>query len=340
MGPEQFFLYDLHNRPFSSWADYRKWQSPFRAMMRAINWAADESLSNDKVRSAARCADHDIPDIRILCTIGRDPGLPDSGRFRALNTAEGIEAYLRGPDCPAQLYVKPADGSSGKGQYALKRVGDDWTMEDDRARPPAEVAAALLAAAPASGLIVQPHLRNHAAMVPIGGALGLATARILVANTVDGPEILAAVQKIIGGDGHIDNFLEGVSGNLIAHVDLATGRLGSVFGRLPGQRFLMSSIDTHPITKHRLPGFELPLWAETMALAKRVSLAFVEQPLLGLDVGITDDGPLLVESNTTWDPALPQVATLQGISKLVAPVLPRLNCSEEVRAQAQALLAA
>lgn len=339
MGPEQFFLYDLHNRPLRSWRDYRKWLSPFGAMMRAVNWAADANLSNDKVRTAARCADRDIPDIPILAVVGRDPSLPDGERFRALNGTDELGAFLRGAECPDRLYVKPARGSCGKGQYMLARHGDMWTT-GGRTLAPVELAALLLEAAPMYGLAVQPCLHNHADMAPIGGALGLATARIVVALTVDGPVILAAVQKIIGGQGHIDNFLEGTSGNLIAAIDLPTGRLERVFGRRPGQRYLMSAVEAHPITGQHMIGFKLPLWQETKALVERVSIALPEQPLLGLDVAITDGGPLLVESNSTWDPALPQVATHQGIERLIGPVLDRLACNAEARARAKALLAA
>lgn len=339
MGPEQFFLYDLHNRPMRTWRDYRKFQSPFRAMMRAVNWATDPTLSADKVCTAARCGEQGIPDIPVLAIIGRDPAQAYGDRFPTLNSLDALRDYLLSADCPAELYVKPADGSCGEGQYALKRVGDGWEFKRGVVLP-AELAAALLNEAPASGLVVQPRLYNHTEMAPIGGALGLATVRVVVANTVDGPEVLAAVQKIIGGHGHVDNFLEGKSGNLIANVDLATGRLDRVFGRMPGQRYLMSRIKTHPITGHSLTGFQLPLWRETTLLAGRVALAMPEQPLLGIDLAITDAGPLLVESNSTWNPALPQVATLRGIKQLVGPVLPRLNCADDVKQKAQALLAA
>lgn len=340
MGPSLFFINDLHNRPLRSWRDYRKFDSPFQAMLREINWAADKNLSADKVRTAARCAERGVPDIPILGLIGRDTtAFPGGERFLVLNDLAAVEALLEDAGNPEELYVKPADGGRGQGQHILQRSVVGWLF-DGRPTTTPEAAALLLESAPQSGFVVQPRLRSHRAMAPIGGSLGLSTVRIVVAHTIDGPQILVATLKIIGGQGHIDNFLGGTSGNLLAHIDLATGRLQHVVGRRPGQRYLMSPVDTHPVTKQLLPGFQLPCWPEVLAFAGQVSQAFPELLLPGLDVAVTDDGPLLVETNTIWNPAIQQLMTRRGIKTLLDPVLPRLSCSGELRAKAQALLAA
>ena len=59
--------------------------------------------------------------------------------------------------------------------------------------------------------------------------------------------------------------------------------------------------DRHPDTDAQITGRVLPLWAETQALAARAHAAFADRLLIGWDIAITRDGPVLIEGNSGPD---------------------------------------
>ena len=174
-----------------------------------------------------------------------------------------------------------------------------------------------------AGLLVQPRLVNHRSMAAIGSGQGLCATRVITALTVDGPEIVAVIHKILGQFAIADNFKGGKTGNLICSVDAETGRLGVAFGRAHGQRFLLTQFEHCPVTGRPLRGFQLPEWPAARRLALDAATIFPELPLLGHDIVITDDGPLFLEANTHWRISLPQLA-VGGFRPVMKRLIPRL----------------
>jgi hypothetical protein len=58
----------------------------------------------------------------------------------------------------------------------------------------------------------------------------------------------------------------------------------------------------------------IPHWSELLELVLRAQVAFDGLPTPGWDVGITQDGPLLVEANALYDLDLLQVAFDRGFA--------------------------
>jgi hypothetical protein len=58
-----------------------------------------------------------------------------------------------------------------------------------------------------------------------------------------------------------------------------------------------------------IPGHPLPCWPEAVALAERALDAARRVPLIGWDVAITDDGPVLIEANAASTPDIAQATT-------------------------------
>lgn len=332
-----FFLYSFHERPSSTWKDYRR-QAELKRVFRALGNARSASISIDKLLSTARARQHGIAVVPILAVTGRNVAVrPAPDGFTLLPDRAAVAAMLDAPSLPDHLFAKPVRGEGGKGARLLLRVGDGWDVGGRNCTANA-LAAELVASPREAGMLVQPVLTNHPALAPVLGGRGLSTVRVLVALTDQGPRPFAAIQKIIVGDDITDNFHNAGAGNLIAAIDLGSGVLGAAHGRVPGARFLMDRFTHHPATGRALAGFVMPFWPETMALAAATAVAFPEFPLLGLDVAITADGPLLVETNAGWDLALPQVALGEGIAVTLAPLLPVLAVPEERRRAAIAAL--
>ena len=122
--------------------------------------------------------------------------------------------------------------------------------------------------------------------------------------------------KMGGADSLVDN-LHG--GGMVAAVDKETGVL--ITDAVDG----MGNVYTqHPVTGTTIKGFEIPFFRESIEMVTR---AIEEKNLvgyLGWDIAITEDGPTLIETNTTPGVILltmPYIAQKKGMKPLMAQYL-------------------
>ncbi|HEU4604341.1 MAG TPA: sugar-transfer associated ATP-grasp domain-containing protein [Steroidobacteraceae bacterium] len=329
----RFLMLGLHDVHMRRWSDSMNYWRELEPGLRTINWQGDaRRLTVDKLITAERLAARGLPFIAPIAVIGRDSVRhPHHDRFPHINTVEELARVLA--SAPPQLFAKPADGWRGTGVFGPERCGENWQLESE-VLSDAQLAQRLLAAAGSSGLLLQRRLRSHRGLAPMGGDLGLSTVRINTALVREGAEILFVFAKIMGAKGLVDNFSGGRFGNLLACVDKHTGTITKVFGRRREHQYLMHPVTHHPVTGTRLIGFTLPLWDQAVDLAKQVALAFSESPLIGLDVAITDNGPLIVEAQSDWDANGAQLMTGSGLRPLLREIVPRLALHEDVKDKA------
>ncbi|MDD2490483.1 MAG: sugar-transfer associated ATP-grasp domain-containing protein, partial [Bacilli bacterium] len=55
--------------------------------------------------------------------------------------------------------------------------------------------------------------------------------------------------------------------------------------------------EKHPLTNVNIVGFKVPKWQEVINLAKKAAQEIPELGIMGWDVAITKEGPLLIEAN-------------------------------------------
>jgi hypothetical protein len=60
-------------------------------------------------------------------------------------------------------------------------------------------------------------------------------------------------------------------------------------------------LDRHPDTGAEIVGRALPQWKEIKALAIQAHRAFDDRVIVGWDIGVTEQGPLVVEGNSSPD---------------------------------------
>ena len=330
IGPVDFCLNDLARRPRATWKDYLREEPQNYKLVRILHPQDVMGIARDKVVTAERCVENGLPIIPILAVVGRRPEHPCQGRFPMLDTPEAIVERL--PEWPDNLFVKPVSGFLGEGVMALARDGDRW-HDGNAVLSASEVAARLLGYSDPTGVLVQPRVANHPDVAAASSGPGLCATRIITALTQDGPELVAAIHKILGRDALADNFVGGATGNLLCGVDNETGRLSEGYGRRPGDRLLLHAYSRHPTTGRALKGVQLPYWPEARELALRAATIFPELPLLGHDIAITPDGPLFLETNTYWRINLPQLAR-GGLRPILRVLIPRLVMPEERKREA------
>ncbi len=335
--PERTLASGLHKRPFGAGRDYMKWHGELETGLELINWQkGGHTLVEDKVITAERFVRSGIATAPIIAVIGRDTiAHPHGGIFPMV---DGIEEVARALDtAPDELIVKPAGAARGVGISGPTRAEDKWSL-DDRLLTSRELAAKLISDRTSNGLLIQPRLKTHSAMAPVGGELGLSTARIITALLNSGPVVIAAHFKLMGSKGLVDNFSGGAYGNMRAWIDGKTGTLTGAHRRGPGRKFLMDEVTHHPATDAPIEGFKIPLWDEAIALSLRAATACPESPLLGMDVAITDDGPVIIEINAAWDAKGTQLITGRGLRSTLREIWPNLAAEPGVKACAPMIM--
>ena len=221
---------------------------------------------------------------------------------------------------PGEYLLKPNNGMLGLGISVLEKQTDGSLIYqnqklgiDDFFRNLAQTEASLAAYKQNvavvdqdfQGILLQSRVKNHSDITRLTSFNMLQTARICTHVTADNQvEILFAFMKLAGSEGLADAFNLGKTGNMLAEIDPASGKLRKVYAMDQQQGYLVQA-DHHPITQANLLEFTVPCWQACKRLAEQVSLAFLPLRAVGWDIAITDQGPMVLEGNENWVPVVP-----------------------------------
>lgn len=214
---------------------------------------------------------------------------------------QDLDAWLAGHD---DIIAKPSYRSKGQGVERFVRAGDGWRGAD-RMMDASELAAHLRRVWRQGG-VIQQRLPTHEALTDMSPG-ALPTLRIVTCLDEEGePEICdMALRLSAGGPRPVDNFN---AGNLVLAVDGA-GRCGPAWrsgGKRPPSRH-----SRHPTTGVPIEGALLPDHAAALALAIRAHDRFRKGfTLIGWDIGLTAQGPVLIEGN--WNPGTDILQLVNG----------------------------
>lgn len=196
------------------------------------------------------------------------------------------------------LFVKPANSRGGRGAERWDRVAAGrFEGADGQQVSAEELLVRLEARARSKPLIVQERVEPHRELLDLTSG-ALPTMRITTCLDEAGrPEVVDAVFRMaIGGNRSVDNLH---AGGIASGIDLERGTLSSASNL--GSDARLGWLDRHPDTGAAVRGRTLPLWNEAKALAEKVHEAFGDRVLVGWDIAITNDGPVVVEGNSSPD---------------------------------------
>lgn len=281
---------DLFGWRASAWLDERA---------NATHWRA---CANDKLlmsKLLSRSADLPLPEI-VACYSPTGRTLDCAPHF---SDPSAFEAFLKKSEA-FPLIVKPIAGTYGRGVIEISGCDEQGNLLGKSGDVLADDELSSLLENPNfGGTLVQKKLENHPALRELVGDT-LSTVRMIVCIAEDKTPHLAAVfWKVARGCNVTDNFARGVTGNMLAGIDLSSGAmLGLYSGLWPAGGMLTH----HPETERPVAGFVLPNWE----LAKHTVLkAARELPglrLQGWDVAFTPQGPVLLEVNSESNVVLSQ----------------------------------
>ena len=310
IGPRFHSLFELYRQPEECWRDFLL-DEPLKIVLRKVNPAKSREIVNDKLLFAAHCRENNLPVIQIVCAIDRSA----CRGILASCLVQDLEDWCRrvnsGPD---ELFFKLIDGSWGASVFvAERREGGGWAYGEREGDSASLYAFAMDRLASERGWIVQPRVRPHATLQAIMSPHGLGTFRVVTAVRHGEAQILFAVLKIPVGKNRADNFFHGKSGNLIAAVELETGKLSRARASESRSWPLFVDVDFHPETGNRITGLLVPYWEELKRLVVQAHETLPGLATLGWDVALTEAGPVLVEANGTYDVDILQVAFKKGV---------------------------
>lgn len=219
-------------------------------------------------------------------------GLPTSrilmkaGALYPINTAEKFATELAKVDRP---FVTKLDGGGGG------TLNMSFSPEQSKYRSRDGLVDALeiwrrYQSVIQAGFLVEERVENHPVLAEIHPS-SLNTLRLNMVKTVDGRwHQLRPCLKIGRSKSHIDNIS---AGGLLAAVD-ENGLITAVYDE-SGETF-----DSHPDTKVPIRGKTVPYYQESLELAMKASNVFGFMGTIGWDIGVTPDGPTIIEGNARW----------------------------------------
>jgi len=314
LGPRMYSLYRLWRKPVSQWGEYLVDRRKNR-LLRPLFSSEQLGYLDDKVEFCRRCISAGLPTVPVLGVITGGDGETAAGVERIASPA-ALSALVAGN--PHGLFLKPRDAAHGIGGFSILPGGRDLDCGGRRLSPAGAFEDCRSRAAKHGGLlVVEPRVRPARAMMPIMSPHGLGTIRAVTRYDGRQARVLAACLRIPVGKNDADNFKHGASGNLVAGIDLASGRLLRTYGSTDRNWPRIVEVDRHPDTGGVFAGFQVPRWRELLDVVERAQLAFAGLTTVGWDVAITDDGPVLIEGNPASDADLLQVALDRGLRSVL-----------------------
>jgi len=197
---------------------------------------------------------------------GRDWVYPDGSNY------DVFDEFLNKHDT---FMVKPIDGLGGGGIYksSLQEIGDCR-----------EFCQKLVS----QRMFLEEVIRQCAAMASLNPS-SVNTIRVMTHNIDDHPTIFFSSVRVGNGNTVVDNFH---SGGMSAVVDCKTGIVTG-----PAMDKSMRRFEAHPVTGVVFKGFQIPDWDKVKVMVDNACRMHPEMTVVGWDVSITDDGPILIEGN-------------------------------------------
>ncbi len=146
-------------------------------------------------------------------------------------------------------------------------------------------------------VIVQPRLRNHASLADLAQESLIVIRVVTCLDRAGVPELTHAMLRVLtkiepAWDTHPDT-------EYGAAIDLDTGCLGRMTGDKPDS--CLKWYDTHPVTGARVLGRQIADWPALQDLALRAHAVFRHRIVIGWDLALATEGPMMIEGNSNMD---------------------------------------
>ncbi len=241
------------------------------------------------------------------------------GQKPVLRTPSELIAFMCN-EARYPIFGKPVQGSGSVGSVlitsidakrGMMQLGNGREMDLDA------FAHEVVADYP-DGFLLQTAIQQHEAMANVTGA-AVGTLRIVTLRDHNGVAPLYHLWKIPSPKAMSDNYWQ--DGSMIAEI----GPDGRIIRCAKGSGLDHAWIERHPVSDVTLPGYQIPHWDKVLELASHTHALFPEFGVIGWDIGMGTDGPIIIEANTNPQHVLYQQATGRGARN--AQLLPRFEAA-------------
>jgi hypothetical protein len=184
------------------------------------------------------------------------------------------------------LIVKPIEGSGGHGvifasksndEIRIREKNEDFMLDQYSLR---------------ENCIIQEFIHQHEKLNLISKSIN--TIRIVTMLTKSDDIIILGARMRFGvGDSFLDNTCQG---GIAVNIDLTKMTLERYAYDNRGVKY-----SNHPTSNYKFEGFVIPYWQEVIDLAVKVQECIQYNKLIGQDIAITDQGPVIIELNAEYD---------------------------------------
>jgi hypothetical protein len=311
LGPYEYHRFEVY-RSTLTWSEKRQFVGGIGSTM-LNNRLAPADLTQQRGFLSDKLAftglvDHlGLPTTRIQAVFASKRHL---GRLRTLRNQDDVIRFLT-TEARYPLFGKPVKLYQGLGAIwidSVERSRGLVHLGNDQITSLAQLAAEI-AQYDVAGYLFQDAVEQHPDLTEMTASKALATVRVVtVVADGDAPQVLYAAWRLPPPQAMVDDSWQ--DGSLIALVDLPTGGLTTLRrGKGP---------DTEWFTHHPLHGVPvvsrtLPFWPQAVALAISAHGIVPANGILGWDIAIAPNGPVLLECNENTSHFIYQLASGRGI---------------------------
>lgn len=199
---------------------------------------------------------------------------------------------LQKSDISPKVFVKPIRDNGGVNAGVFLK--DDLKTIDD-------------------GFVVQELVKNHPKIIELSGDFAFNTFRIITyLDNDNNVNILSAIYRLSKGK-EVDNWGRG---SINVPVDIDSGQLGRYGITKNFERY-----EQHPAGNTLFHGYQVPAWAEIIEIVSRGSILFNNLRFIAWDIGLSNQGPVIVEANAGCDFFHAQLFQPYGDSVLIRDLI-------------------
>lgn len=228
------------------------------------------------------------------------------GKLRTMRNPDEVMGFLKN-EAMFPVFAKPIEGSASVGSVLLKSIkGDVLTLGTGREADAANFAQEIFEDYP-EGFLFQNAIVQHDDMVAMTGHT-TGTVRVVTTRDAEGIRPLYSVWKVPSPRAMSDNFWQ--AGSMVALLDDETGKVTQCNY---GTGLSAEWITHHPVSGLPFEGHQIANWDKIQETVCDAHGLFPEVGILGWDVGVGPDGPIIVECNDNPFHVLWQLAAGKGI---------------------------
>ena len=249
---------------------------PRKKLQKQVQHPLYDIIFNDKILCNDICTAYDLPMPKLLGVL-----YPNEQLDLQINN------ILRNNPDMKKCIIKPYDGQGGtevylivnkKNKYCIYKNNKEYSVNNLNIN---------------KKYILQEYILQHKYLNEISKSVN--TIRIVTLVTKDNNILILGNYMRFGiGDSITDNLSQN---GIRVGIDKKNGRLNNT-----GTDRLGNVLEKHPTSNKYFKNFQVPYWDEVVNLAKFTQFKFQNfYALLGLDVAITEYGPVIIEINPDYD---------------------------------------